>query len=166
MSADSGFLGAADFRHAVASVPLVSIDLLVVREGHLLLGRRRDEPARDTWFVPGGRIRRGESIGGALTRIWAAELDGDMEARPATLVGAYEHHYECCFDGSPIATHYVVLAHRITPRGVVRLKSESHLAEWWAPVMSAPAEHDGVKVHPNTLAYFGALAACGGSRRC
>ena len=89
-SPGSGFLEADDFRHAVSLVPLVSVDLLIVREGCLLLGLRRDEPARQTWFVPGGRIRRGESIGRALRRVWNNEIERAFPERDPRLEGVYE----------------------------------------------------------------------------
>lgn len=152
-----GYLSEADFRHAIASVPLVSVDLLVVRDGHLLLGRRRDEPARGTWFVPGGRIRRGEPIAEALQRIWRAEMLGESADESPRLIGAYEHFYERCFDGSATATHYVVLAYRVTPASDVMLKPDSHDAQWWAPIDESAAEHGSCPVHPNASAYFSAL---------
>lgn len=152
-----GYLIEADFRHAIASVPLVAVDLLLVRDGHLLLGRRRDEPARDTWFVPGGRIRRGEAIADALQRVWWAEIIGDMPAASPQLVGAYEHFYDCAFDGSESATHYVVLAYRFDLLEKVELQPGSHVETWWAPIDGPAAEHEGCPVHPNARAYFSAL---------
>jgi colanic acid biosynthesis protein WcaH len=151
--ADHGYLSEADFRQAIALVPLVSVDLLLVEDGHLLLGRRRDEPARDTWFVPGGRIRRGEAIADALRRVWKAELVGEMPAAPPRLIDAYEHFYDCAFDGSEIATHYVVLAYRFDLAEKVELKPRSHAETWWAPIEDCPEAHDGARVHLHAMAY-------------
>ena len=50
-----------EFARAVAALPLVSVDLLVVNPGgQLLLGQRRNAPARAWWFTPGGRVRKNE----------------------------------------------------------------------------------------------------------
>jgi len=50
-------LGREEFLEVVERAPLVSIDLIVRRgDGLVLLGRRTNEPAKDFWFVPGGRI--------------------------------------------------------------------------------------------------------------
>lgn len=141
----------------IASVPLVSVDLLLVRQGKVLLGLRRDEPARGTWFVPGGRIRRAESIAAALQRVWSAELAGEMPIGQHELVGAYEHFYDCAFDGSAVATHYVVLAYRFYISETVALHPASHREQWWAPVDACPSQHNGYTVHPNTRAYFPSL---------
>ncbi|WP_420426280.1 NUDIX domain-containing protein [Algiphilus sp.] len=155
--AREGFLSAADFRHAIASLPLVSVDLLIVNGGKLLLGQRRDEPARGTWFVPGGRIRRGEAIAKALQRVWREEIVGDMPIAQPQLLGVYEHFYDCAFDGSAVATHYVVLAYCFALTKTVDLRQESHDNTWWAPIVERPVEHAGASVHPNAQAYFAAL---------
>ena len=45
----------------VKNTPLVSIDLIIEdTEGNILLGYRLNSPAKHTWFVPGGVIRKNE----------------------------------------------------------------------------------------------------------
>ena len=56
-------LGDKEFREIIKNAPLVSIDLIVKnREGKILLGLRINKPAQNTWFVPGGRIRKDETL--------------------------------------------------------------------------------------------------------
>ena len=64
-----------DFRTAVRLSPLVSIDL-VVRDaaGRVLLGWRNNRPAQHCWFVPGGSIRKQETLDAAFRRISHGEL--------------------------------------------------------------------------------------------
>ncbi|MGZ5044548.1 MAG: NUDIX domain-containing protein, partial [Methylobacter sp.] len=59
-----------EFIKVVKNAPLVSLDL-VIRSGNnkLLMGMRVNEPAAGSWFVPGGRIRKDESIEDAFLRI-------------------------------------------------------------------------------------------------
>ena len=65
------------FRDLVAYGPLISIDLIVTdAHGRALVGLRRNEPARETWFTPGGRIRKGES----LPDYWDVDNDGNGAA--------------------------------------------------------------------------------------
>jgi hypothetical protein len=69
-----------DFLHVVHGSPLVSIDLIARRpDGAVLLGYRRNRPAQGFWFVPGGRILKGERMAEALVRILWREL---VEAVP------------------------------------------------------------------------------------
>jgi len=56
-------LSKQDFMEVIERTPLVSIDL-VIRDSknRILLGRRKNEPAKGKWFVPGSRICKGESL--------------------------------------------------------------------------------------------------------
>ncbi|MEL0027843.1 MAG: NUDIX domain-containing protein, partial [Perlucidibaca sp.] len=79
------------FHQLIADAPLVSIDLVVVdsRE-RLLLGLRRNAPARDSWFVPGGRIRKGELLPDAMRRLLVTELGEGACALVPQWLGLYE----------------------------------------------------------------------------
>ncbi len=58
------------FKLIVAHAPLVSIDLVVRNaRGEMLLGLRRNRPAQDYWFAPGGRIGKDERLADAFHRI-------------------------------------------------------------------------------------------------
>jgi colanic acid biosynthesis protein WcaH len=151
----SAFLG------VVERTPLVSIDL-VVRDGdgRILVGRRVNEPARGTWFVPGGRIWKGETLEVAFARIAAAELgSGDWSRDRAPLMGTYTHIYPTNFAAVPgIETHYVVLAHLVDVDTPPDLPEEQHSEYLWL----RPGELPPVgAVHANTLVYFDELAGGG-----
>jgi colanic acid biosynthesis protein WcaH len=148
-------LDEGEFLSAVRLTPLVAIDLIVTDEaGRVLVGYRRNRPARGSWFVPGGRIRKNETLDAAFTRIVEAELGmADVERRQASFYGLYEHHYPDNFAGSlGVPTHYVVLAHIMAvadARSVGRPEQHSEYA-WLAPD-ELLARDD---VHENTRAYF------------
>ncbi len=56
------------FLAVVRDAPLVSIDLVLPDDvGRLLMGLRTNEPARGSWFVPGGRILKDEPLDEAIT---------------------------------------------------------------------------------------------------
>ena len=107
-------LSEADFLDVVRLTPLVSIDLIVT-DGtrRVLVGQRRNRPAQGTWFVPGGRIKKDESIDTAFTRIVNDELGvASVERSSSRLYGVYEHRYADNFAGAPgITTHYIVIAY-------------------------------------------------------
>src|SRR6266487_4533983 len=99
-----------DCEHVVRFTPLVSIDIVVrSKDGRVLLGRRKNEPAKNSFFVPGGRITKNESLEAAFKRITAAELGLQMELKQARFIGVYEHIYqENAFGKLGFGTHYVV----------------------------------------------------------
>ena len=55
------FLDEGTFKSVIENAPLVSIDLVVKNSlGQYLFGYRTNRPAKGFWFVPGGRIHKGE----------------------------------------------------------------------------------------------------------
>ena len=74
MSIDDGFLTNEIFEIVLENTPLVSVDIILENEKTNLLGRRRNQPAKGFWFVPGGRIRKGELIIDALKRVALEEV--------------------------------------------------------------------------------------------
>ena len=53
---DETWISGDDWETIVASVPIISVDLVVSRDGGVVLGRRTNEPAKGDWVVPGGRV--------------------------------------------------------------------------------------------------------------
>lgn len=146
-----------EFKLACKLVPLVALDLLVRDPaGRVLLGLRKNPPAAGTWFAPGGRIRKGETLSQAFERIASHEL-GLEGARlgAATLRGAYDHFYDTDFTGDAGAsTHYVVLAYDLPAdcAGQLNLPHDVQHQEWrW---MDDEALSMDPRVHAWTKAYF------------
>jgi len=55
------------------SMPLPCVDLLITHKNNLLLMLRNNEPGKDLWFTPGGRIYKNESLEEAVKRILSEE---------------------------------------------------------------------------------------------
>ncbi|MEJ2801475.1 GDP-mannose mannosyl hydrolase [Comamonadaceae bacterium PP-2] len=144
-----------DFKKVVAATPLVSIDLLVRDpQGRLLVGLRNNAPAQGFWFVPGGRIRRHESIDAAFSRLTKMELGHNFSRSSAHFFGLYDHFYDEDFSGDSSlgGTHYVVLAHEILVPSVeaLLLPTDQHSTYRW--LTDKQLWTDSL-VHPNTRAY-------------
>ncbi len=143
-----------DFTHAVRVTPLVAIDLILRDpDGAVLVGLRNNEPAKDFWFVPGGRIAKDERLAEAFGRILGVETGLSIPFAQARLLGAYEHFYDTnrfCEPG--YGTHYVVLGHELTlaSRPAIQLDDQHSAIKWMAvpDLLAAP------DVHENTKAYF------------
>ena len=89
----------------VRSVPIVSVDLLVRAPGGVLLVERTNRPARGEWFVPGGRVHKGERLVEAVTRVAREELGVEVEIERS--LGAYEHLYDEAEVTSSGGKHYL-----------------------------------------------------------
>lgn len=150
------------FLAVIRNTPLVSIDLVLTDPGGaMLLGRRLNEPARGSWFVPGGRIYKDESLEQAFARICLAEVRQPWTITQAKLLGAYTHRYDSnAFSAPGITTHYVVLAYHLEVAGkVIDALAQHSAARWFThaeadPALSADADPE---VHENVLPYFRAL---------
>ncbi|TBU88136.1 GDP-mannose mannosyl hydrolase [Phytopseudomonas dryadis] len=151
------FLPADTFQSVVASTPLVSIDLLVRNaQGELLLGERRNRPAQGSWFAPGGRILKNETLDAAFERLTSDELGQTFHRAEAALLGVYEHFYEDSVFGERPDTHYVVIAYAIdlaAGQGLQPPEVQHGRYRWW-PLQQV---RDEPGVHGNTRAYLQAL---------
>lgn len=144
----------SDFKLIVQGTPLVSIDL-IVRDtaGRILLGLRKNAPAKGFWFVPGGCVRKDESLDDAFLRIMTDELNQTVARIDATFLGVYEHLYPDNTFGEPgFGTHYIVLAYEVAIPDKTRTLPDAQHSQytWMLPADILQAEN----VHPNTRAYF------------
>ncbi|RJG04722.1 GDP-mannose mannosyl hydrolase [Noviherbaspirillum cavernae] len=140
------------FSRVIAATPLVSIDLIVRNaRGEVLLGYRRNRPAQNCWFVPGGRIRKNEASQDALRRIAQAELGVALD--DGRLLGVFDHFYEDNYFGmAELSTHYVVIAMECElPAGSSLRADEQHDELRWWPVDALLAS---TEVHENSKRYF------------
>ncbi|ETK24479.1 GDP-mannose mannosyl hydrolase [Pseudomonas sp. FH1] len=144
------------FQTVVASTPLVAIDLVVRNgRGEVFLGLRVNRPAYGFWFVPGGRIRKNESLDSAFRRITQDELGRPFERATARLLGVYEHFYEdSVFANAGFGpdTHYVVLSYCLElDDSTLQPPAEQHQQYRWWPQDELRFSS---RVHENTRAYF------------
>lgn len=94
-------------------VPIVSVDLLVHHNGGLLLGKRQNEPAKNTWFVPGGTVMKGEGRHQAAHRVAQEELGCEIIIEEN--IGVYDHRYQAAESEGVDSKQYLATAFVVTP---------------------------------------------------
>jgi len=102
------------FKSIVENTPLVSIDMCLICNDQILLGKRNNEPLKGRWFTPGGRIFKNESWQACVKRIAISELGlviDDMSK--VRLMGVWDHFYANSFVDKDISTHYINLPHYV-----------------------------------------------------
>lgn len=146
------FLKDDDFKGVISNSPMFSVDLVVLYDGKVLLGRRVNRPARDYWFVPGGRVRKNESISAAVNRLSHGELGVILNLNDADTLGVFEHFYDDCFFGEGVSTHYV--AYGLCVEKAVDLQclpeGQHGAYKWWGLSEALASEH----VHHFTKLYL------------
>ena len=100
------------FKAVIENAPLVSIDLCLISEGKMLLGKRKNNPLKGEWFTPGGRIYKNETWQNSLLRISKVELGlCDVLVEDFSLMGIWDHFYNNSAFSEDTSTHYVNLPH-------------------------------------------------------
>ncbi len=59
--------------------PFVGVGAVIVRDGMILLGKRRNEPGKGKWSIPGGLVELGESVEQTVIREVKEETGLDVE---------------------------------------------------------------------------------------
>jgi 8-oxo-dGTP diphosphatase len=84
------------------SQPVVGVGAVIVRDGNVVLIRRRFEPLAGQWSLPGGRVELGETLEAGLAREMLEETGLDVEIGPVIEVfdrilrdpdGQVQYHY-------------------------------------------------------------------------
>lgn len=109
----------------------MTVDLLVIHEGRLLLMRRNNEPAKDLWFVPGGRVRLGETLERAAHRVLSDETG--LRCRRIEKKGSMTHLW-------PDAQYVSIFFRADAENDDVRLDAQHSAFKW----ISEPSE----ELHP------------------
>jgi 8-oxo-dGTP diphosphatase len=77
----------------------LAVGAIVIRDNHLLMVRRAQEPARGLWSVPGGKVERSEYLTDALKREVLEETGLEID------VGELAGFFEVIGDDD----HYVIM---------------------------------------------------------
>lgn len=150
----SGEIPDDDRLHVIKFAPLISIDLIIRNyEGKILLGLRSNNPAKGTWFVPGGSIRKNKSIDEEFERISEKELNVKFSRSQANFVGIFENKYDSNYKETPgIGTDYIVMVYEICSNlPLDKLPKSEHLDWGW---FSQKEAKDNKSVHSYILPYF------------
>lgn len=146
------FLSQETFCAIINNAPLISIDLIVKNpQGRVLLGKRNNPPAKNFWFVVGGRIRKNETFHQAFTRLTMQELGEPFSLDQANFIAHYQHFYDDSIFGDNISTHYVVLAYELVVDNLKDLPIEQHSRYQWFDIDELLKNNE---VHQYTKDYF------------
>ena len=100
----------------------LAVGAIVIRDDHLLMVRRAQEPARGLWSVPGGKVERSEYLSDALRREVREETGLEID------VGELAGFFEVIGDDD----HYVIMDFLSTYSGsdVPRPGDDVDLVRW------------------------------------
>ena len=138
---------------------VTTIDLCIVKNKKILLGKRKNNPAKDFYFVPGGRIRKEEKINIALERIIKNEIGQKIikdDRKNIDFLGIFEHFYEENFLGNKeFSSHYIVLAYMINVSYLSDINNDTFMNQHsdliWHDYNN---ESNNIKIHKYSIEYL------------
>ena len=139
-----------EFKIVVENTPLISIDLLIMYEDKVLLGKRVNKPAKDFYFTTGGIVRKNESFKEAQKRIAKDELGIELNQEPK-FIGVFEHFYDdSIFEN--VSTHYVNHGYILKLKyELLELPKDQHSEYRWLTIEELL---ESSEVHPYVKDYF------------
>lgn len=112
-----------EYRKIVRKIPILCVDMLIeMAPGEYFLVKRRNYPLKGLFWIPGGRVLKGEMMEAACKR--KAKEETGLDIQIVKELGYYEEVFEKSPFGIPIHTLSVVfLARPIS--SVIKLDSQS-----------------------------------------
>jgi ADP-ribose pyrophosphatase YjhB (NUDIX family) len=84
-------------------MPIPTVDAIITFEGKFLLLKRKNPPVQGEWWLPGGRVRRGEALEDAVRREVREETG--LECQSIRQVGVINQIFPECHT---ISVYYLV----------------------------------------------------------
>lgn len=114
------------YKKLLQFTPVPTVDFVVVHDGQFLMGLRKNKPARGQWWIPGGRIWKGETQAMAIKR----KLKEETGLVPASvkLVGVFDAMFPDSMFG--VSNHSITTVYRIKPKTIKVLKKDSQHGEF------------------------------------
>lgn len=76
------------YKQILDLMPICCVDLVLYNKGKILLAKRKNNPAKDQWWVPGGRVLKNEKLTDSVKRKAKDELGVDVNIKK--VIGIYE----------------------------------------------------------------------------
>ena len=126
-------------------LPIACLDLVIVDEGKVLLIRRNRQPAKDQYWLPGGRIFRDETFIDAAKRLALTETG--LHINNIETLGVDNLIFNEDPFGHGQGTHTITCVMKCIPTTTdVKLDANHSAYVWWDPTEPGAALHEYVRV--------------------
>jgi len=85
------FIPKEEYKKILELMPIPCVDLIIIHNKKILLVKRKDEPGKDWWWIPGGRIFKNETLEQAAIR--KAKEETGLDIRVEKKLTSYEFFY-------------------------------------------------------------------------
>ena len=103
-----------DYENFIELMPICCVDLVIRCQRKILLVCRNNEPAKDKWWVPGGRLLKNELLDDCALR--KAKEETGLDVRIVKRLQTYEFFDSAAnFDYVTSGTHAIVVGYLVEP---------------------------------------------------
>lgn len=122
------------YAQVVKYMPITTVDFLIINRGRFLLGYRKNKPGQNQWWIPGGRVWKGETQAQAIKRKLKEETG--LTAKKAAFVGVFDQVFKD--SAFKVPTHCISLMYAIEPTTLKTLQRDSQHRElrWFKKINS------------------------------
>jgi len=109
----------------IHSIPVVTVDLVIfnLEKNKVLLFKRNNEPLKDNYYTPGGRVNKNETLNNAIIRKSKEELGIDIEINNLQYCGMMEEFFETTkFEKVSNGTHHINILYKFTLNNIDNIK--------------------------------------------
>ncbi len=118
-----------DYKYILENMPICCVDLVIKNnKGEVLLLKRKNLPAKDEWWLPGGRILKKETIKEAAVRIAKEEVGFDAEFEK--IIGVDETIFDDGPFGIKTGTHSVNIYVSVNKKGKEEVKIDDNHSDY------------------------------------
>lgn len=122
------YFSAHEYRFILDRMPIMCVDGIIVNDGKYLLVKRKNAPLKGKWWIPGGRIVKGERLTDAFKRKMKEEVGLDVEI--ISMAGYYDDSFKENEFGLDYV-HTISIVFVATPKNRnVKLDSQSSNFKW------------------------------------
>jgi mutator protein MutT len=107
--------------------PLVGVGAIIIKDGKILLEKRKSEPGRGKWSIPGGLVELGESISQTVVREVAEETG--LEVYALELIDVVDNVVRD--ENGEVKYHFVIIDYFVKLKGGnVKASSDAEELRW------------------------------------
>lgn len=81
-----------EYKSILESMPILCVDCIIIHQGRYLLVKRKNKPLEGKFWLPGGRVYRGERLEQAVVRKMLQEIG--IQVKVTGFAGLHEYIYE------------------------------------------------------------------------
>ncbi|MEM3579425.1 MAG: NUDIX hydrolase [Candidatus Bathyarchaeia archaeon] len=113
--------------------PVVGVGAVVIHDGKILLEKRKGEPGRGKWSIPGGLVELGESVEYAVVR--EVKEETGLEVESPELIDVIDNIVRD--DNGEIKYHFIILDYFVKLKGGELNAADDAEELRWVPLAEA-----------------------------